>query len=170
MLSAQDIIDKLGLKAHPEEGGFYRETYLSTEIIPVEVLPDRYSSGRAFGTAIYYLLTPETYSRMHRLQSDEIFHFYLGDPVIMLLLHPDGTSREITLGSDISSGQQLQVVIPRNTWQGSCLTSGGGFALMGTTVAPGFDFTDFEAGQKDDLIAQYPQKKGLIIRLTQDGR
>jgi predicted cupin superfamily sugar epimerase len=166
MLTAQEIITLLHLKSHPEEGGFYRETYLSDETIPAANLPPRYSSERAFGTAIYYLLTPETCSSLHRLKSDEIFHFYLGDPVTMLQLHPDGSSQEIILGQDIANGHQLQVVVPRHTWQGSYLMAGGQVALMGTTMAPGFDYADFEAGERDALMAKYPGKKELIIRLT----
>ena len=166
MLTAQEIIQKLGLVAHPAEGGFYRETYRSDEEIPVGSLPGRYRSPRAFSTAIYYLLTPETCSRMHRLQSDEIFHFYLGDPVKMLLLHPDGSSEEIVLGQDINAGQQLQVIVPKNTWDGSFLMSGGRFALLGTTVSPAFEFADYEDGERDGLIKMYPGKKDLILRLT----
>jgi uncharacterized protein len=166
MLTASKIINLLQLKAHPQEGGFYRQTYLSDEEIPLAGLPPRYSDRKVFSTAIYYLLTPETCSRLHRLKSDEIFHFYLGDPVRMLLLNADGSSCEITLGQDIVNGQQLQAMVPRQTWQGSFLMTGGSLALMGTSVAPGFDITDFEAGERDDLIGKYPEKKNLILRLT----
>lgn len=170
MLTAQEIIDRLGLIAHPEEGGFYRETYRSSEEIPAEALPGRYKSAKPFSTVIYYLLTPETCSLMHRLTSDEVFHFYLGDPVVMLLLSPDGGSRQIVLGQDIGSGQQLQVVVPRETWQGSFLMEGGRFALMGTTVSPGFEFSDYEAGERDALIREYPDREDGIKRLTPDVR
>jgi uncharacterized protein len=166
MLTPQEIIALLHLKSHPEEGGFYRETYLSDEKITVANLPPRYSSERAFSTAIYYLLTPQTCSRLHRLKTDEIFHFYLGDPVTMLLLNPDGSSQEITLGPDITNGQQLQVVVPRYTWQGSFLMAGGQVALMGTTMAPAFDNADFEAAERDALMVKYPARKDLILRLT----
>jgi uncharacterized protein len=166
MLTASEIISLLQLKAHIEEGGFYRQTYLSGEKIPLAGLPPRYSSERAFGTAIYYLLTPETCSRLHRLPTDEIYHFYLGDPVTLLLLHLDGSSEEITLGQDIACGQQLQAVVPRQTWQGSFLKAGGQVALMGTTMAPAFDYADFEAGERDALIKEYPSRKDLVLRLT----
>lgn len=165
-MTAQDIIRFFNLTPHPEEGGYYRETYRSDETIPMEALPGRYACPKAFGTAIYFLLTHDTCSRLHRLPTDEIFHFYLGDPVLMVNLYPDMSSRVITLGSDIRRGDHVQIVIPRGTWLGTCLHEGGRFALMGTTMAPGFDFTDYEAGERCDLIKHYPDKRELIERLT----
>jgi predicted cupin superfamily sugar epimerase len=169
MISAQEIIELLGMQPHPEEGGYFVETYRSQELIPKTGLPDRYPSKRAFGTAIFYLLTPDTCSALHRLGSDEIFHFYLGDPVTMLQLHPDGSSRVLTLGQDILEGQELQVVVPRGTWQGSFLDEGGEFALLGCTVAPGFAYADYEHGFRADLLKEYPDQQELIIRLTPGG-
>jgi len=165
-LSAQDIIRWLRLKPHPEEGGYYSETYRSRETISPACLPDRYGSARSLGTAIYYLLTPDTCSRIHRLKSDEVFHFYLGDPVTLLLLEPDHAGRTLILGPDLIGGQHLQAVVPRNVWQGSFLNPGGEFALLGTTVAPGFDYADFEHGVRDDLLRQFPDQVDLICRLT----
>ncbi len=165
-MSYEDIIKILGLRPLPKEGGFYRQTYCSKEKIPKEALPDRYTTSKPFGTAIYYLLTKDTYSALHRLKTDEIFHFYLGDPVIMLQLHPDGRSEIITLGTRIDKGEKVQVVVPRYTWQGSFLKEGGRFALMGTTMAPGFDFSDYEEGKRDFLIEKYPEMKDLILKLT----
>ena len=104
---------------------------------------------------------------MHRVRSDEIYHFYLGDPVTMLQLYPDGTSEVIILGRQIFSGQQVQVTVPKNSWQGSFVSEGGEFALLGATVAPGFEFTDFELGQRGELLKQYPNKRDLIVKLTQ---
>jgi uncharacterized protein len=166
MLSADEIIRRLGLTPHPAEGGYFRETYRSPESVPRAALPARYPADRSFATAIYYLLTPGACSRMHRLSSDEIFHFYLGDPVNMLLLHPDGRSEEIAMGADIENGFRLQVVVPRGVWQGSFLTAGGRFALLGTTVAPGFDYTDYQTGIREALIDQFPERRELIVRLT----
>jgi predicted cupin superfamily sugar epimerase len=166
MLTAQEIIEKLQLEAHPTEGGFYRQTYRSAEMLPRRLPGDKYSSERALGTAIYYLLTPETFSRIHRLKSDEIFHFYLGDPVFMLLLYPEGRSQEITLGTDILNGQRVQVIVPRNTWQGSVLQNGGRYALLGTTMSPGFDYADYENGSRAELWELYPDKKDWINRLA----
>jgi uncharacterized protein len=160
-----DLIGKLHLAPHTE-GGFYRETYRSAEAISTQGLPPRYTGERAFGTAIYYLLTPDSCSKMHRVKSDEIFHFYLGDPVIMLELFPDGPSRTSILGQDIEHGEQLQHVVSAGTWQGSMLVDGGRFALLGATVSPGFAFDDFELGSREHLLAAYGERLGLITRLT----
>jgi predicted cupin superfamily sugar epimerase len=103
---------------------------------------------------------------MHRLKSDEIFHFYLGDPVEMLQLWPDGSSRRVVLGSDLASGNSLQQVVPKDVWQGSYLLEGGRFALLGCTVAPGFEFEDYQSGTRDGLIRQYPREQDLIAKLT----
>ena len=113
------------MKPLPNEGGFYVETYRAKEKIPKAALPDRSARDRNFSTAILYLLTPDTLSRLHRLKSDEIFHFYLGDPVTMLQLHPDGSTEVIDLGQDILNGQRIQVTVPKNTWQGAFLKQEG---------------------------------------------
>ena len=166
MISVEEIIERLGMQPHLEEGGYFVETYKSEESVPRVGLPERYPSERAFGTAIFYLLTPDTCSALHRLASDEIFHFYLGDPVTMLQLHPGRSSRVLTLGHDILLGQELQVVVPKGTWQGSFLNEGGEFALLGCTVAPGFDYADYEHASREALLDQYPDQRELIIRLT----
>ena len=167
-MNAQVLIDNLGLRLLPGEGGFYRETYRSSERVAAAVLPERYKADKEFGTAMYYLLTPETTSALHRLPTDEVFHFYLGDPVLMLQLYPDGTGRTITLGPDILSGQNVQCVVPKFVWQGAALVAGGRFALMGTTMAPAFDFADFELGNRAELLAQYREYSELIDRLTNE--
>src|SRR5438552_12492651 len=138
MPSAEELIELLQLVPHPKEGGFFRETYRSAENIEAGALPARYAAARSQSTAIYYLLTPGTFSALHRLASDEIFHFYLGDPVRILQLAADGTGRTIVLGPDLLAGQQAQVLVRRGVWQGSMLEPGGRFALLGCTVAPGF--------------------------------
>ena len=148
MLTAEEIIKKLGLIKHPSEGGYFREIYRSEESIIKDQLPKRYDSNRRICTSIYYMLTPDSFSAIHKLRSDEIYHFYLGDPVTMLLLFPEGRSKILTLGADIMLGQELQVMVPRDVWQGSFLNDGGRFALMGTTVAPGFEFDDFEGAEE----------------------
>jgi predicted cupin superfamily sugar epimerase len=165
MITAAVLIERLNLKPHPE-GGFYTETYRADELVSAGSLPSRYRGARAFGTAIYYLLVPGTCSSIHRIQSDEIFHFYLGDPVDMLLLFPGGEGKTVTLGYDLEGGMMPQVVVPRGAWQGAMLKEGGGWALMGTTVAPGFDFNDFETGARDMLVDSYPRFKEQIFRLT----
>jgi predicted cupin superfamily sugar epimerase len=166
MATAQQIIDALGLVPHRFEGGYYRETYRSADQLPHAALPTRYSSPRSAGTAIYYLLTPETSSALHRLASDEVFHFYDGGPVRMLQLDPRGGGQVLLLGRDVLGGQRPQLVVPRGVWQGSLLEPGADYALLGATVAPGFDYADYEAAGRGELTDRYPEFAGLIRRLT----
>jgi predicted cupin superfamily sugar epimerase len=167
MLTAEQIIELFKMKPLREEGGYYVETYRSPERIAKAGLPVRYGSERNLCTATLYLVTPDAFSRLHRVNSDEVFHFYLGDCVTILELHGDGSSEVVTLGPDIAKGQQVQTVVPYGSWQGCFLNKGGKFALMGTTVAPGFESTDFEAAQREELLKQYPQRRELILKLTQ---
>ena len=155
-MTADDVIARLHLQPHPVEGGFFRETYRS---------PDNLPTGRSVSTAIYYLLTPKTVSALHRLPGDEVFHFYAGDPVRMLQLWPDGSTRTLTLGTDLTVGQVPQLVVPGGVWQGSVLVDGGAWALLGATMAPGFDYADYTAGDREALTVQYPSVAALIERL-----
>jgi hypothetical protein len=164
--TAREIIEYLGLSPHPEEGGWFLETHRADEALPRDILPGRYAGPRALGTAIYYLLTPDTYSHMHRLLSDETFHFYAGGPCEMLQLHPDGSGETILFGNDVLAGQRPQIVVPRNAWQGLRLLPGADFALMGCTVAPGFEYEDYAHGDRAELTARYPEFREQIIRLT----
>lgn len=148
------------------EGGYYAETYRSGDVIPAGTLAGRYDGPRSVATAIYYLLEPGTFSELHRVASDEIFHFYLGEPVEMLQLWPDGSIRQITIGADFERGMRPQVVVPRGVWQGSRLVAGGRSALLGCTVSPGFDYADYESGQRALLEKQYPEARELIRSLT----
>jgi len=122
---------------------------------------------RAQGTAIYYLLEAGTFSEMHVLASDEIFHFYFGDPVEMLQLHEDGRGSAVfTLGGDLSAGQNVQLVVPAGVWQGTRLVEGGKVALLGCTVTPGFDFADYRGGSYAELAAKWPAEAERIRKLT----
>jgi predicted cupin superfamily sugar epimerase len=159
-MTAAEVIALLDLKPLPLEGGYFRETYRSADRLPPSA-----GKEKSLATAIYYLLTPSSFSALHRLPTDEIFHFYLGSPVTMLQLGPDG-GRTLTLGTDLVAGQRPQVVVPRGVWQGSLLHAGGDFALLGTAMAPGFDFGDYEAGDRALLTSQYPSFAELIARLT----
>ena len=159
-MTADEVIRLLRLQPHPVEGGFFRETYRSTESLP------RPGGDRSISTAIYYLLTPTTVSALHRLPGDEVFHFYMGDPVRMLQLWPDGSTRTLILGTDLNAGQELQLVVPGGVWQGSVLVDGGRFALLGATMAPGFDYADYVAGDREELTARYPAVAEMIERLT----
>ena len=168
MLTIDEIKSILCLEPHPREGGYFREMYRSTETLDAHTLPSRYGRKRSLSTAIYYLLTPETFSGMHRLPTDEIFHFYVGDAVEMLQLYPDGAGKVLRLGTDFSSGERPQVVVSRGVWQGSRLAAGGRFALLGTTMAPGFEISDYETGRKNDLVNSYPAHAEMIAALTRE--
>lgn len=166
MDSVEQIIKELGLSPHPAEGGYFAETYQADETLVASALPARYCSQRAHSTAIYYLLTPDTFSAMHRLLSDEVFHFYLGDAVEMLILHPDGQGERRILGTNLVAGERPQIMVPRHYWQGSRLVTGGKFALLGTTVAPGFEYADYEHGNRNVLLEKYPLFSKAIIERT----
>ncbi len=161
------IINKFNLTPLKEEGGFFTETYRSDEKIERDCLPSRYKSGRHFSTSILYLITYDNYSALHKVISDEIFHFYMGDPVIMLNLFEDGSSGIINLGNDIFNDEYIQYTVPGNTWQGAKLAAGGEYALLGTTVSPGFEFEDYvSAGScKNELLSKYPDHAFLINEL-----
>lgn len=167
MPTAEQLITALQLQPLPREGGYYRETYRAADRLAAAALPPHYGQDKSAATAIYYLLTPDTFSALHRLPTDEVFHFYLGGVVRMLQLLPDGDGRELLLGPDVLAGQRPQVVVPRGVWQGSVLESGD-FALLGTTMAPGFDFSDYEPGDRAALTARYPRFAALIHRLTRE--
>ncbi|OHD07013.1 MAG: hypothetical protein A2086_00440 [Spirochaetes bacterium GWD1_27_9] len=167
-MEANEVIKLLNLVPHPEEGGFFIETYRSSEFIAKESLPNRYDAKRSFGTCIYYFLTPETFSKIHKLKSDEIFHFYLGDPVEMVNLYQDGSGQMLTIGNDIKNGMLPQVIVKKDIWQGARLKDGGKFALLGTTVAPSFEFIDYETGKRDFLLKNYPNFKDIIVKLTSE--
>jgi predicted cupin superfamily sugar epimerase len=163
---AAHVIRALGLEPLSQEGGLFRETYRSEDRLSRECISGRYPSSRSLCTAIYYLLTPDEVSALHRLASDEVFHFYLGDPVEMVQLRPDGSGEVVVLGNDLEAGHRPQVVVPKGVWQGCRLVSGGRLALLGCTVAPGFEYEDFERGRRETLISAYPDFMDLIVALT----
>jgi uncharacterized protein len=160
IMSPAEIKRLLKLEPHPVEGGWYRRTY--TSAVSVALL----RGVRPYGTAIYYLLEEGTFSEMHVLASDEMFHFYLGDPVEMLQLLPDSGSKVVTLGPDLAAGQQVQLVVPAGVWQGTRLIGDGKMALLGCTVTPGFDFADYRAGKFEELAAGWPVEAERIRKLT----
>ena len=164
--AAAEIIAALGLVPHPKEGGYFRETYRAGEALPLGGPGARYAGARAVSTAIYYLLTPTTFSALHRLASDEVFHFYAGDPVEQLRLHPGGRGEVVTIGNNFAAGMRPQTVVPRGVWQGARLAPGGRYTLLGCTVAPGFDYADYESGSGPVLAAAYPNFAGRIATLT----
>jgi len=156
--------NNLGLLPHPE-GGFYKEMYRSSEIITSANLPGRYNGDRNFSTAIYFLLRSEDRSVFHRIKSDELWHFYQGSTLLIYVLYENRLYIH-RLGSDLDKGDSLQVVIPANCWFGSHVEMPDSFALCGCTVAPGFDFRDFEMANRVELINQFPNYSKEIERLT----
>ena len=166
-MTAEEVKKLLGLAPHPREGGWYVRTYEASEMVGAEAFEDgRYAGARRTGTAIYYLLEPDTFSEMHRLKSDEVFHFYAGDAVEMLQLMPGGSGRRVVIGNDLAAGEMPQVVVGRNVWQGSRLVAGGKWALLGCTVSPGFEFEDYEDGERVALSEGWPEFAEMIAALT----
>jgi predicted cupin superfamily sugar epimerase len=171
-MTADEVKKLLRLVPHPREGGWYARTYASGERVAAEAFAEgRYAGPRHTGTAIYYLLEPETFSAMHRLRSDEIFHFYAGDAVEMLQLHEGGRGELLRIGNNLDKGERPQVVAPRGVWQGSRLAKEGtgersGWALLGCTVSPGFEFEDYDEGGREELCAGWPAWAETIRELT----
>jgi hypothetical protein len=173
-ITADEVKRLLNLQPHPREGGWFVRTYQASELLSPENFSDgRYDEPRHTGTAIYYLLEPDTFSEMHVLASDEIFHHYAGDAVEMLQLHPDGTSRRVVIGRNLRTGERPQVIVPRGVWQGSRLLASAqknadasGWALLGCTVSPGFEFVDYRSAPRTDLIARWPAEAEMIAALT----
>ena len=158
-ITAEEVIARLGLCPLPFEGGYYRETLRSSTLLPASGPPLDYAAGRSLYTAIYYLVTPESGSALHKLQSDEVWHFYLGDPVEQIHLLTDGNCRLVRLGHDLPGGCVPQALVPGGVWQSTRLAEGGAFALLGTTMAPGFDVAEFTAGRPAELAERYPMLK-----------
>jgi predicted cupin superfamily sugar epimerase len=168
-MTADEIKELLGLEPHPREGGWFVRTYESGEHIAAEAFKGgRYGGARQTGTAIYYLLEPDTFSEIHRLKSDEVFHLYAGDAVEMLQLEEGREARVLVLGNDLAAGQRPQITVRRDVWQGSRLVAGGVWAPLGCTVAPGFEFEDYDRGRRDDLVQRWPQSAAMIEGLTRE--
>lgn len=159
------LIKTLRLEPHPE-GGYFREVYRSAETLPAAGLPFRYQGERAVSTAIYFMLASGTFSAFHRLRSDEIWHFYAGSAIDLHLLHTDGRHEGVVNGPDIPAGQQPMVVLPAGTWFAAAVQKPGSYGLVGCTVAPGFDFADFELAQRAELVNLFPMHTELITAFT----
>ncbi len=161
---ASYFVEKLNLLPHPE-GGYYSETYRSEEKISTESLPGKFKGDRSFSTAIYFLLEGRYFSSFHRIRSDEVWHFYYGDPLNIYVIHPDGQLNVIRLGNDPDDGSVFQAVVKSECWFASKPVLPGGYSLVGCTVAPGFDFADFELAERDKLSAEFPKHAELISAL-----
>ena len=166
-MTAEDVKEILGLVKHPREGGWYVRTWESEELVAASCFEDgRYDGARRTSTAIYYLLEPGTFSEMHVLKSDEIFHHYMGGAVEMLQLFEDGRSERIVIGKDLMAGERPQHVVRTGVWQGSRLLRSEEWALLGCTVSPGFEFEDYEDANAEELVARWPGEAEMIRGLT----
>jgi len=161
----EDIIQKLQLKPHPE-GGFFKETYRSNETIPEDSLPSLFEGTRNYSTCIYYLLRSGDFSAFHKINQDEIWHFYLGSPIKLYVISESGTLSEVIIGSDLSSGQVPQFVVPKHFWFAAKVVEPNNFALVGCTVSPGFDFKDFTLASRENLVELFPQHSNIIEEFT----
>ncbi len=164
MLTVQQLVQQFNMLPHPE-GGYYKETYRSAESIPQVALPVRFNEKKYFSTAIYFLLEQGNFSAFHRIKSDECWHFYAGETLLVYVLYPNGNLTITRLGNDIINGDTFQFVVPANCWFASELAEQTNFSFVGCTVAPGFDFTDFELAKADELIAEFPAHVSIIKRL-----
>lgn len=163
--NAQYFIDQLDLIPHPE-GGYYRETYRAEEILSQTSLPDRYPSDRCHVTSIYFLLESKEFSTFHRLRTTELWHYHTGTCLELHIISPEGVLTTQRIGSDIANGELLQTVIPARSWFAIKVVAPDSFALIGCTVAPGFEFADFELAKREDLITSFPQHEQLITEFT----
>ena len=155
----QQIKEKYEMLPHPE-GGFFKETYRSEDRINASY------GERVCATAIYFLITPGSVSRLHRIRADEVWHFYLGGPMTVVELK-DGAAKSTTLGQDILNGQLVQYTVKAGTWFGSFPNEGSQFSFVGCTVSPGFEFEDFELGSRVKLLEEFPGAKDLVTKLTE---
>ncbi len=172
-MTAAYYVKAFNMQPHPE-GGYFAETYRSAELIPQSGLPDRFSGARPFSTAIYFLLESHHVSALHRIASDEVWHFYAGGPLEIFVISPTGELTIIRLGNNPERGEVFQAVVPAGYWFGSkpavdSAASGVDFSLVGCTVAPGFDFADFEMAKRESLLVMFPQHKEVIEKLSEPG-
>jgi hypothetical protein len=167
MTDAAYWINSLELSPHPE-GGYFRQTYRAAEAIPQTALPVRFGGTRVFSTAIYYLLAGEQVSRLHRIKSDEVWHFYTGSSLIIYTLDEQGKRQDLRLGATAEKGDAFQHMVPAGLWFGAALEDPSSFALVGCTVAPGFEFADFELAERSALLSDFPAHQELIYKLLPD--
>jgi predicted cupin superfamily sugar epimerase/mannose-6-phosphate isomerase-like protein (cupin superfamily) len=166
--TATALIEHFNMQRIPQEGPWFTLTYSSSDTLPRAALPERYDGSRAAGSAIIALITKPEFSAMHRLKTDEVWHYYGGEPLQLLVLNPNGSGEVVVLGSDVLRGQKLQYVVPRGSWQGSIPLGKGhdSYSMIGNTLAPSFDYSDFEMGYRTELQQTYPRYAELIAQLT----
>lgn len=164
MLNAETLVNYFEMLPHPE-GGYYKETYRSNELIAQNALPERFVGDRSFSTAIYFLLEKGYFSGFHKIQSDECWHFYAGQSLLIYVLHHNGSLEIIKLGNNVLNGEVFQAVVPAGCWFASEPAPNSEFSFVGCTVAPGFDFADFELAKAEELVKVFSQHEALITRL-----
>jgi len=164
MSRINQLIQQYNLQPHPE-GGWFSQTYKSNEQIAKEALPERFKGSRVFSSAIYFLLEEGNFSAFHRIKSDECWHFYAGDPLLIYIIQQNGSLEIISLGNAIEKGQTFQYVVPANCWFASRPAPGSEYCFVGCTVSPGFEFEDFELADGKSLSAIYPQHEAIIMQL-----
>jgi uncharacterized protein len=165
--TAEEIKDLLGLEPHPT-CGFVAETYRSTLKIPGSALPQAYEGDRPFGSALYFLVTPNAQIVLHRIRSDQLYHHYLGASLEVLLLYPDGTGEVVTVGSDLGAGQRPQLFLPGGTFHTSRLAADADYALLASTEWPGVEPPDVEHGDAEALMQAYPDLRDELRAFTAD--
>ncbi len=158
-------IDYLDLLPHPE-GGFFKETYRAEDTVSKQGLPERFPADRSASTGIYFLLRSEDFSHLHRIRSDEMWHFYAGSTLTVHMIDDDGNYSFFKVGADPEKGATFQVVVPANVWFGATVDDADSYSLVGCTVAPGFDFADFEMADRSEMLVQFPQHAAVIERIT----
>jgi len=164
-MTVDALVKKLELLPHPE-GGYYKETYRSAETISENALPVRFKGERSFATAIYFLIEKNNFSALHKIKSDEIWHFYYGDALEVIEIDGRGNLKTTLVGNKLEEGELFQYTVKAGNWFGSRVREGGAFSLVGCTVSPGFDFSDFEMADRKKLTEQFPRHAGLIEKMT----
>jgi predicted cupin superfamily sugar epimerase len=164
-MTAEYWIARLRLERHPE-GGYFAETYRSAESLEAAALPLRYDGPRACSTAIYFLLPGDEISALHRLRSDELWHFHAGSAATIVVIEPGGALREVVIGPDAEAGQVFQATMPAGCWFGARVNDPASYTLVGCTVAPGFSYEDFELGDRRALLTAFPRHRKIIEGLT----
>jgi predicted cupin superfamily sugar epimerase len=167
-MTASYYVQAFNMQPHPE-GGYFAETYRAAETISKAALPDRFAGDRPFSTAIYFLLESKDVSALHRIASDEVWHFYAGGTLEVFVITPSGELTTIRLGNNPKQGEVFQAVVPAGCWFGSAPAEGVDFSLVGCTVAPGFDFADFEMASRETLLTEFPQHRDVIKKLSEPG-
>lgn len=161
----ESLIKNLELKPHPE-GGYYKETYRSEGFISHQSIQDTFNGDRSYSTGIYFLLTSDTFSALHRIKQDEMWHFYDGGTLLVHVITAEGNYYKITLGKDFENGEVPQAVVPAGAWFGASVKNKDDFSFVGCTVSPGFDFNDFELAKEKELLLRYPKYSTIIKALT----